>query len=85
MSVARWLGAFGEPRFYTSLDQSLWLHRDLAWDDWWHLETEGVVAHGGRALTRRALHARDGRLVATMAQEQLIPSPAGNASLAPTP
>jgi acyl-CoA thioesterase-2 len=74
MSVARWLGAFGEPRFYTSLDQSLWLHRALAWDDWWHLTTEGVVAHAGRALTRRSLHARDGRLVATMAQEQLIPS-----------
>jgi hypothetical protein len=35
---------------------------DPAWDDWWHLSTEGVVA-------------RDGRLVATMAQEQLIPSP----------
>jgi acyl-CoA thioesterase len=32
MSVARWLGSFAEPRFYTSLDQSLWLHRDLAWD-----------------------------------------------------
>jgi len=75
MSVARWLGSFREPRFYTSLDQSLWLHRDLAWDDWWHLTTEGVVAHAGRALTRRSLHARDGRLVATMAQEQLIPNP----------
>ena len=75
MSVARWLGSFAEPRFYTSLDQSLWLHRDLAWDDWWHLTTQGVVAHGGRALTRRSLHARDGRLVATMAQEQLIPAP----------
>ena len=74
MSVARWLGSFREPRFYTSLDQSLWLHRDLAWDDWWHLTTEGVVAHAGRALTRRSLHARDGRLVATMAQEQLIPA-----------
>jgi acyl-CoA thioesterase-2 len=75
MSVARWLGSFAEPRFYTSLDQSLWLHRDFAWDDWCHLTTEGVVAHGGRALTRRSLHARDGRLVATMAQEQLIPGP----------
>lgn len=74
MSVVRWLGAFREPRFYTSLDQSLWLHRDVAWDDWWHLTTEGVAAHAGRALTRRSLHTRDGRLVATMAQEQLIPS-----------
>jgi acyl-CoA thioesterase-2 len=75
MSVARWLGAFSEPRFYTSLDQAVWLHRDLPWDDWWHLTTEGVTAHAGRALTRRSLHTRDGRLVATMAQEQLIPSP----------
>ncbi len=75
MSVARWLGAFSAPVGYTSLDQALWLHRDLAWDDWWHLTTEGVVAHAGRALTRRSLHTRDGRLVATMAQEQLIPTP----------
>jgi acyl-CoA thioesterase-2 len=73
--VARWLGAFGEPAGYTSLDQSLWVHRALGWDDWWHLTTEGVAAHGGRALTRRSLHARDGRLAATMAQEQLIPAP----------
>ena len=75
LGVARWLGAFHEPMHYTSLDQSLWLHRALAWDDWWHLTTEAVSAHAGRALTRRSLHARDGRLVATMAQEQVIPSP----------
>jgi acyl-CoA thioesterase-2 len=75
MSVARWLGAFTEPVGYTSLDQALWVHRDVAWDDWLHLTTEGVTAHAGRALTRRSLHARDGRLVATMAQEQLIPTP----------
>jgi acyl-CoA thioesterase-2 len=75
MSVVQWLGGFAEPHFYASLDQSIWLHRDLVWDDWWHLTTEGVVAHAGRALTRRSLHTRDGRLVATTAQEQLIPAP----------
>lgn len=74
MSVARWLRAFTAPVGYTSLDQALWVHRDLAWDDWWHLTTEGVAAYAGRALTRRSLHTRDGRLVASMAQEQLIPS-----------
>ena len=74
MSVARWLGGSGPPVGFVSLDQSLWIHRDLAWNDWWHIATEGVVAHAGRALTRRSVHARDGRLVATMAQEQLIPS-----------
>jgi acyl-CoA thioesterase-2 len=73
MSVARKLGAHFEPFGYTSLDQALWLHRDLFWDDWWLLATESDVAHAGRAWTRRRLHSRDGRLVASMAQEQLIP------------
>jgi acyl-CoA thioesterase-2 len=61
-----------EPVGYTSLDQVLWLHRDRRWDDWWLLTTESDVAHGGRAFTRRMLHARDGQLVASMAQEQLL-------------
>ena len=73
MSVARRLGGPFEPFGYTSLDQVLWVHRDLLWDDWRLLVTESDVAHAGRALTRRALHTRDGRLVASMAQEQLIP------------
>jgi acyl-CoA thioesterase len=34
-----------------------------------------VAPSTDRALARRALHARDGRLIATMAQEHLIPSP----------
>ena len=74
-SVARKLGGHFEPVGYTSLDQVLWLHRDRFWDDWWLLSTESDVAHAGRAFTRRVLHARDGQLVASMAQEQLIPDP----------
>jgi acyl-CoA thioesterase-2 len=73
-SVARKLGAHFEPTGFTSLDQVLWIHRDLLWDDWWHLTTERDVAHAGRALTRRLLHTRDGRVVASMAQEQLLPA-----------
>lgn len=72
-SVARKLGAHFEPMGFTSLDQVLWIHRDLFWDDWWLLTTESDIAHAGRAFTRRILHTRDGRLVASMAQEQLIP------------
>ena len=53
----------------------LWLHRDLPWDDWRLITTESDVGCSGRALTRRLVHARDGRLVATMAQEALIPDP----------
>lgn len=75
MCVARKLGARFEPVGYSSLDQVLWVHRDLFWDDWRLLTTESDVAHAGRALTRRLLYARDGRLVATMAQEQLVPRP----------
>ncbi len=62
---------------YVSLDQVLWLHRDVDWEDWRLLTTENEVAHAGRALTRRSLHERDGSLIATMAQEMLIPAPPG--------
>jgi acyl-CoA thioesterase-2 len=72
-SVARRLGGPFEPQGFTSLDQVLWLHRDLPWDDWRLITTESDVAHAGRAFTRRTLHARDGRLVASMAQEALVP------------
>ena len=73
MPVARRLGTHFEPFGYTSLDQVLWLHRDEPWTDWRLLTSVCDVAHGGRAFTRRTLHARDGRLLASMAQEQLVP------------
>jgi acyl-CoA thioesterase II len=72
--VARRLGGPFEPWGYTSLDQSLWVHRDVAWDTWLLLATESEAAHAGRALTRRQLFTRDGRIVASMMQEQLIPA-----------
>jgi acyl-CoA thioesterase-2 len=73
-SVARKLNAHFEPVGYASLDQVLWVHREVPWNDWWFLTTESDVGHRGRAFTRRQLHARDGRLVASMAQEALIPA-----------
>jgi len=72
LSVARRLGVHFEPTGYTSLDQALWVHRDDPWNDWRLLTTVSDVAHAGRAWTRRTLHARDGRLVASMAQEQWL-------------
>jgi acyl-CoA thioesterase-2 len=74
--VARRLGGPFEPWGYTSLDQSVWLHRDVRWDMWLLTVTECEVAAAGRALTRRQVFTSDGRLVASMAQEQLMP--AGN-------
>ena len=76
-SVARKLRGHFEPVGFTSLDQVLWIHRDRFWDDWWLLTTESDVAHAGRAFTRRFVHARDGHLVASMAQEALIPDTRG--------
>ena len=50
--VARRMGGPFEPIGFTSLDQVMWVHRDLAWDDWWLLDSEADVAHAGRALVR---------------------------------
>lgn len=73
MAVARRLGAHYEPIGYTSLDQVLWVHRDEPWCDWRLVTTVSDVAGAGRAFSRRTLHARDGRLLASMAQEQWVP------------
>ena len=71
--VARMLGEHFEPDHYTSLDQSVWIHRDEPWDDFWLHSSWTRGGHAGRALGHRTLHTRDGRLVASMAQEALIP------------
>jgi acyl-CoA thioesterase-2 len=71
-AVARRLGAHFDPMDYTSLDQALWVHRDDRWNDWRLLTSVSDIAHAGRAWTRRTLQARDGRLVASMAQEQWV-------------
>lgn len=71
--VSRRLGGSFEPDGFVSLDQALWIHQDQPWDDWRLLISECDVAHGGRALSRRTLYLRKGRLVASMAQEALIP------------
>lgn len=58
---------------YTSLDTAIWFHHPEPWDDWRLIESTCEIGHGGRALSRRALYDRDGRLLASMAQESLIP------------
>lgn len=73
LPIARKLRAHFEPVGFASLDQAVWIHRDLPWDDWWLATSESDLADGGRALTRRSIHTRDGRLVATMVQEVLLP------------
>jgi acyl-CoA thioesterase II len=70
--VARRLGYHFEPFGYTSLDQVVWVHRTEPWADWLLLTSVSDVGQGGRAFSRRTLHGRDGRLIASMAQEQFV-------------
>lgn len=55
-----------------SLDHALWLHETPAFDQWMLFTMESPWAGGGRGLTRGTFHARNGRHVASVAQEGLI-------------
>jgi acyl-CoA thioesterase-2 len=55
-----------------SLDHAMWFHQDLRVDEWLLHVVDSPAAHGGRALVRGRIFARDGRLVASTAQEGLI-------------
>ncbi len=64
--------------FYTpgmqvaSLDHSIWFHRPFRADDWWLYDQVSPSASGARGLALGRIFTRDGRLVATVAQEGLI-------------
>ncbi|SFR81629.1 acyl-CoA thioesterase-2 [Marinobacter daqiaonensis] len=55
-----------------SLDHAIWFHRDLRMDDWLLYDKDSPSAAGGRGFNRGNVFSRDGRLVASTAQEALI-------------
>jgi acyl-CoA thioesterase-2 len=55
-----------------SLDHALWLHRPFRADDWLLYAQDSPSASGARGFCRGSFFARDGRLVASTAQEGLI-------------
>ncbi|EIM65402.1 acyl-CoA thioesterase II [Desulfobacter postgatei] len=55
-----------------SLDHALWFHRDFRMDDWLLYVIHSPSAAMARALNRGAIYTRDGKLVASVAQEGLI-------------
>lgn len=64
-----------DPKLKTvaSLDHAMWFHREsFRADDWIFYKTEGYWSGKGRGLARGALYARDGRLLASTAQESLL-------------
>jgi acyl-CoA thioesterase-2 len=55
-----------------SIDHAMWFHRSLHVDDWLLYATDSPSASGARGLARASVFARDGRLVASAAQEGLL-------------
>lgn len=60
------------PMQQASLDHALWLHEDFRADDWLLYATESPWAGHARGFNRGQIFSRDGRLVASVAQEGLI-------------
>ncbi|MCW3492601.1 acyl-CoA thioesterase [Microbacterium sp. SSM24] len=58
-----------------SLDHSMWFHRPVRLDDWLLYAQEAASVGSGRALATGRFFDRDGRLVATVAQEGLVLAP----------
>ena len=55
-----------------SLDHAMWFHRPGLADDWLLYVQDSPNASGATALVRGLLYARDGALIASVAQEGLI-------------
>jgi acyl-CoA thioesterase II len=57
-----------------SLDHALWLHEPFRFDEWLLYATDSPWAGHGRGFNRGSIYTRDGRLVASVAQEGLVRS-----------
>lgn len=65
--------ALRDPRLQiASLDHTLWMHRPFRADEWLLYVNDSPSAFGARGFVRGQVFSRDGRLVASAAQEGLI-------------
>ncbi len=55
-----------------SLDHAMWFHRPFRLDDWLLYSMDSPSASAGRGLGRGSIFTRDGRLIASVAQEGVI-------------
>jgi acyl-CoA thioesterase-2 len=55
-----------------SLDHAMWLHRPFRADEWLLYAQDTPNLHGSRGFSRGLIFARDGTLVASVAQEGLV-------------
>ncbi len=54
-----------------SLDHSIWFHEEVCLDDWLLYSTDSPWAGNSRGFARGSIYTREGRLVASVAQEGL--------------
>jgi acyl-CoA thioesterase II len=66
------LNLFSGTMQLASLDHAMWFHRPFRADDWLLYVQDSPSASGARSFNRGAVFARDGKLVASVAQEGLI-------------
>lgn len=65
--------SYFDPRFQiASLDHAIWFHNDFRADDWLLYVTDSPSASGARGFNRGQIFNREGKLVASVAQEGLI-------------
>jgi acyl-CoA thioesterase II len=62
----------GKTIMMASIDHAMWFHRPLRVDDWLLYAVESPSASGARGFARAGVYSRDGRLVASTAQEGLV-------------
>jgi acyl-CoA thioesterase-2 len=65
------IGRLG-PLMTASLDHALWFHRPFRADEWLLYVQESPAAAGARGFARGMIYTREGRLVASVAQEGLM-------------
>lgn len=58
-----------------SLDHAIWWHREARVDDWLLYVAESPTSQGGRGMNVGRIYARDGALVASVAQEVMLRVP----------
>lgn len=62
-----------DPRLQVaSLDHAIWFHRPVKMEEWHLYSQDSPNSSGARGFTRGCIYSRDGRLVASVAQEGLI-------------
>lgn len=63
---------FSRDMVVASIDHAIWFHRDARVDDWLLYVMDSPSAQAARGFSRALIYARDGTLVASVAQENLM-------------